>query len=96
MVPDRRPGREPRMGWPSGSAAHPRSRTWRSSRRDCGFADPSAEQTSVTCNAGLTTSALVILTVMDSTGAEIARSGSLACDKTPRPATVSRPVDGVR
>ena len=50
----------------------------------------------MTCNAGLTTSALVILTVMDSTGAEIARSGSLACDKTPRPATVSRPVDGVR
>jgi 5-hydroxyisourate hydrolase-like protein (transthyretin family) len=69
--------------------------TWSSSRRDCVFADPRAEQTSVTCAAGLTTAAPITLTAVDSSGEKITRSTALTFDKTPRPATVTAAVDGL-
>jgi hypothetical protein len=68
--------------------------TWSSTRRDCVFADRSAEQTTVTCDAGLTAAAPVTLTVTDSAGERITRSTSVTFDRTARPAEVSAAMDG--
>jgi 5-hydroxyisourate hydrolase-like protein (transthyretin family) len=67
---------------------------WTSTRRDCVFADPDAEQTTVICDAGVTTAAPVTLTVTDSAGERIVRSTSLTFDRTPRPAVVASALDG--
>ncbi len=42
---------------------------WKSARRDCVFADPTAVQSTVTCNASLPTATTVTVTVRDSSGA---------------------------
>lgn len=42
---------------------------WKSARTDCAFSAPTELQTDVTCNAGVTTSTTVTVTLTDSTGA---------------------------
>lgn len=60
---------------------------WTSNRKDCVFADRTAEQTTVTCDAKSTSAATVTATVTDSTGEKLVRTTALSFSTTPRAAT---------
>ena len=68
--------------------------TWSTTRRDCEFADPTGSQTTITCAAGVTTAAPITLTMVDSAGEKVVRTGSVTFDKTPRTVTAAVRMDG--
>ena len=59
---------------------------WTSARKDCVFANPAAEQTTLTCDAKTTTATTVTATVTDSTGEKLVRSSALTFSTTARTA----------
>jgi 5-hydroxyisourate hydrolase-like protein (transthyretin family) len=67
---------------------------WTSARPDCVFASPTAEQTTVTCDAKSATATKVTATVTDSTGAKLVRTGSLTFSGTNRAVTPTVRIDG--
>lgn len=66
---------------------------WTASRADCLFADKTATQTTVTCDARILTPATVTVTVTDNTGEKVVRTSALTFDKTPRTAQASLRLD---
>lgn len=82
------------------SPAVPTGRTvtsiaWTSLRRDCVFADPSAEQTTVSCPANASAATKVTALVTDSTGATKSVTSALTfATKTARAITLTAGVDG--
>ncbi len=67
---------------------------WKSSRRDCVFGDPAAEQTTLTCDAKLVSNATVTATITDSTGAKLVRTSALTFSTTARAAESAIEIDG--
>ncbi|HEY0948721.1 hypothetical protein [Nocardioides sp.] len=67
--------------------------TWSASRSDCVFADRTALQTEVVCNAASATQAKVTATVVDNTGAKLVRSSALTFSTAPRTASPALTVD---
>ena len=67
--------------------------TWSASRSDCVFADRTALQTEVVCNAASATQAKVTATVVDSTGAKLVRSSALTFSTAQRTASPALTVD---
>lgn len=67
---------------------------WSSARTDCVFADRTAEQTTVTCDAKSATATKVTATVTDSTGAKLVRTGSLTFSTAARAAEPTLRIDG--
>lgn len=67
---------------------------WTSPRKDCVFASPAAEQTTVTCDAKLGTATTVTATVTDSTGAKLVRSSALTFSTTARTIQPTLKLDG--
>lgn len=68
--------------------------SWTTTRKDCVFGDASATQTTLMCDAPLTTPAPVTLTMTDSAGDKVVRTGSLTFDKTPRALAPAIRMDG--
>ncbi|MBA2956061.1 hypothetical protein GON03_17105 [Nocardioides sp. MAH-18] len=67
---------------------------WTSARADCVFADPRAEQTTVTCDARSATATKVTATVTDSAGAKLVRTSALTFSTAARSAQPTLRVDG--
>lgn len=67
---------------------------WTSKRRDCVFADPTAEQTTVTCDAKNLSASSIIATVTDSTGAKLVRTTPITFSLTPRTVQPTFKIDG--
>ena len=67
--------------------------TWKASRADCVFADASATQTTVACDAKSASAATITATVTDSTGEKITRTGSLTFTTTARTAASQVAID---
>lgn len=67
---------------------------WTSSRKDCEFADPAAEQTTITCSAAVTTNAPVTLTLTDSAGEKVTRTTAVTFDKAVRAGAAGLRLDG--
>jgi 5-hydroxyisourate hydrolase-like protein (transthyretin family) len=66
---------------------------WSSSRADCVFADKTATQTTVTCDAKAATAATITATTTDSAGETLIRKGSLTFTTTARPAASRVAID---
>lgn len=66
---------------------------WTTPRADCTFADTTAAQTTITCNAATTTTAPVTVTVTDNTGDKIVRTSAVTFTTTARTAAPSVGVD---
>lgn len=75
------PGRQPTVAWTV-------------SRRDCTVADPTAQQTTVTCSAGSSAAALVTVTAGNGVTAPVKATSPLTFSTTARAATLSSAVDG--
>lgn len=58
------------------------SLAWKASRSDCVFADPAAQQTTVTCNATATGTAKLTVTLTDSSGLKKTLTATLRFDLT--------------
>jgi 5-hydroxyisourate hydrolase-like protein (transthyretin family) len=56
--------------------------SWKASRTDCVFADPTAQQTTVTCNASATGTAKITVTLTDSAGLKKAVTATLRFNTT--------------
>lgn len=67
---------------------------WSSARADCVFADRTAEQTTVTCDARSATATKVTATVTDSTGAKLVRTSALTFSGANRAVQPTLRVDG--
>lgn len=68
---------------------------WKAGRADCSFSAPTAVQSDVTCNAGVTSSTLVTATLVDSTGAKKVVSSPLTfATGSARPVTAVLSVAG--
>lgn len=67
--------------------------TWKAARADCVFADPTAAQTTVICDAKSATSTTLTATVTDSTGEKLVRTGSLTFTPAARGASSAVAID---
>lgn len=67
---------------------------WTSKRRDCVFADPTAVQTTVTCDAKTLSASSVTATVTDSTGAKLVRTTPITFSLTSRTVQPTFKIDG--
>ncbi|WP_243056442.1 hypothetical protein [Nocardioides sp. SR21] len=67
---------------------------WTSKRRDCVFADPTAVQTTVTCDAKTLSASTVTATVTDSTGEKLVRTIPITFSLTARTVAPTFKIDG--